>query len=121
MYLYNEDYDTRGLSRGESKSYTVELGGEERAYNLNQNRESKVYTVAMDKRDYQYETQVKDYTTDVKDNTYYIKAGGKSPRDRLPDFLTNITCADPGSFVKGGPTLTSFLSFMRGGRILIPL
>ena len=106
MYLYNEDYDTRGLSRGESKSYTVELGGEERAYNLNQNRESKVYTVAMDKRDYQYETQLKDYTTDVKDNTYYIKAGGKSPHDCLSDFLTTITCADPGSFVRGGPTLT---------------
>ena len=25
-------------------------------------------------------------------------------------------CADPGNFVRGGPTLTHFLSLMRGGR-----
>ena len=34
----------------------------------------------------------------------------------------DISCADPESFVRGGPTLTtSFFSLMRGGRIQIPL
>ena len=33
-----------------------------------------------------------------------------------------MTCADPESFVRGGPILrTFFFSLMRGGRIQIPL
>ena len=38
----------------------------------------------------------------------------------------DVACADPESFVRGGPTLTTFFSFfffslIRGGRIQIPL
>ena len=36
--------------------------------------------------------------------------------------LLQKACADPESFVRGGPTLTPFFfSLMRGGRIQIPL
>ena len=40
--------------------------------------------------------------------------------------MSHTSCADPESFVRGGPTLTGFLlvfifSLMRGGRIQIPL
>ena len=40
-------------------------------------------------------------------------------------MLTGVgegACADPESFVRGGPTLTTFFfSLMRGGRVQIPL
>ena len=31
------------------------------------------------------------------------------------------TCADPESFVRGGPALTTFFKLMRRGRIQVPL
>ena len=77
MYMYNEDYDTRALNT-ESKTYTVELGGEERAYNLGVDTEAKTYTVAMDRKDFQREHVEQRYSREIKDNTYYIKADGKN-------------------------------------------
>ena len=59
--------------------------------------------------------------------------GGRKSEDTPPQWTQSFemqislialnlsASADPGSFVRGGPTLTFFLSLKREGRIQIPL